>query len=202
MNRPEILHSVVDALQNLQGSPVENALAERLLQPDGDIAIRELGLESLDAVEWCMEIEVRTGVDIDPATYSALERLSDLVTAIEARTATAKPAAPPVAAPGAPSPLSLSQERVWTYAQDPAVAARYVATRLTRLAGPLDVELVRDCIARLVARHDTLRTVFPLVDGKPVQVARPAGPLECPIHELPAGADPAAEAMQIARPMA
>lgn len=195
---------VVDALKALQGQPVRTDLADGLLEPANDMPIADLGLESLDVVEWCMEIETRTGVEVDPADFVGLEMVSEIIAKVSDRLAGAKT---PIAADASKAhaetaPLSFSQERMWTFCQDPTAAVKYVGTMRTKLGGPLDVRLLIDCITRLVARHAVLRTAFPLADGKPMQFINAASPVECEVHDLPAGADPVSEATRIVRSLA
>ena len=70
-------------------------------------------------------------------------------------------------------PLSLAQERLWFIDRlDPGSAA-YNMVGLARLAGALDVEVLRASFCEIVRRHEVLRTTFPEVDGKPVQRISP-----------------------------
>ncbi|TDC90752.1 amino acid adenylation domain-containing protein [Nonomuraea deserti] len=72
-------------------------------------------------------------------------------------------------------PLSPAQERLWfLHRLDPGDAS-YNMYIVRRLQGPLDEEVLRRALTGLVARHESLRTRFPEVDGRPVAVVeRPA----------------------------
>ncbi|MFS2056398.1 condensation domain-containing protein, partial [Variovorax sp. CT11-76] len=57
-------------------------------------------------------------------------------------------------------PLSHAQQRLWFLWQfDPTSSAHHVPGAL-RLRGPLDTAAVRASFEALVARHESLRTVF------------------------------------------
>ncbi|MEU4704235.1 amino acid adenylation domain-containing protein [Nonomuraea dietziae] len=78
---------------------------------------------------------------------------------------------------GAAVPLSRSQERLWfLHRLDPGDAA-YNMWIVRRLRGPLDVAALRLAVDALAARHESLRTRFPEVDGAPVVVVEPPGPV-------------------------
>ncbi|MFF3442918.1 amino acid adenylation domain-containing protein [Streptosporangium sp. NPDC002721] len=79
---------------------------------------------------------------------------------------------------GAPAPLSPSQERLWLmHRLDPDDAAYNMFT-VWRLRGDLDVAALEHAFRDLAARHETLRTRYPEVDGGPVAITDPAtGPL-------------------------
>ncbi|WP_425454130.1 amino acid adenylation domain-containing protein [Nocardia tenerifensis] len=71
-------------------------------------------------------------------------------------------------------PLSLAQQRMWFLNQfDTASAANNIPFAI-RLTGALDVSALRAAVADLVERHETLRTVYPAVDGTGYQVVLPA----------------------------
>jgi amino acid adenylation domain-containing protein len=71
---------------------------------------------------------------------------------------------------GSPLPLSFAQERLWFLDQlTPGDAALNIPVALN-LFGTLDVTRLETALARIVARHATLRTTFALVNGQPVQV--------------------------------
>jgi non-ribosomal peptide synthetase component F/thioesterase domain-containing protein len=53
-----------------------------------------------------------------------------------------------------------------------------------RLQGTLDPALVERSFNEIVRRHETLRTVFTLVDGKPAQVIKPSLPIKVPVADL------------------
>ena len=88
-----------------------------------------------------------------------------------------------------PAPLSYQQEQLWFMDRlVPGLAAYNVPLSL-RLTGRLDVDQVRAALATVVNRHDTLRTTITVRDGAPVQVVAPAGPVDLPVTDVPAGTD-------------
>ena len=82
-------------------------------------------------------------------------------------------------------PLSFSQERMWFLNQlDPGTSA-YNLPQAVRLRGRLDVDRCSArCFTELVRRHETLRTVFAEVDGRPVQVIQPPAPIALEVVDL------------------
>ncbi|AYG80698.1 Linear gramicidin synthase subunit D [Streptomyces hundungensis] len=78
-------------------------------------------------------------------------------------------------ADGEPLPVSFTQTRLWFLNRlDPDSAAENVSF-VARLSGPLDVVALDAALGDVVARHESLRTVFPEVDGEPRQVVLDAG---------------------------
>src|SRR6202035_342361 len=71
-------------------------------------------------------------------------------------------------------PLSHAQQRLWFMEQLEGGASCTVPLAL-RLEGPLDVGALRAALAGVVARHEALRTCFPVVEGSAVQSIRPSG---------------------------
>jgi len=67
-------------------------------------------------------------------------------------------------------PLSFSQQRMWFLDRLEGPSATYNMPAALRLRGPLDLEAVARSVARLVDRHEALRTVFPDISGKPIAV--------------------------------
>ena len=70
---------VIDALHKAIGVRDNSGLAARLADPSADIAVDELGLDSLTAIEWCMEIEQATGLELDPEVLGRVRTLAGLV---------------------------------------------------------------------------------------------------------------------------
>ncbi|WSY60036.1 amino acid adenylation domain-containing protein [Nocardia sp. NBC_00881] len=67
-------------------------------------------------------------------------------------------------------PLSLAQQRMWFLNQFDTASTAYNLPIAVRLTGLLDVSALRAAIEDLVGRHEILRTVYPVVEGEPVQV--------------------------------
>ncbi|MFI8166256.1 MupA/Atu3671 family FMN-dependent luciferase-like monooxygenase [Streptomyces sp. NPDC085931] len=85
--------------------------------------------------------------------------------------------APAPAGPAAPAdaPLTPGQERIWFLERLLPGRTAYNEVKAIRLAGPLDVPALRAALRALVARHESLRTVFEDRAGEPRQVVRAAG---------------------------
>ncbi|SFH03863.1 amino acid adenylation domain-containing protein, partial [Duganella sp. CF458] len=74
-----------------------------------------------------------------------------------------------------PIPLSFAQQRLWFLDQlDRSASAAYHMPVALRLRGQLDVSALKAALDAVVARHDSLRTVFMLEDGQPVQRVAPS----------------------------
>ncbi|OZC99285.1 hypothetical protein CH275_22595 [Rhodococcus sp. 06-235-1A] len=88
-------------------------------------------------------------------------------------------------------PLSPAQQRMWFLNRFDPTTAVYNLPFSVRLTGPLDVVALSAAFADVVDRHETLRTVYPEVDGSPEQVVLTAArtpatilPIRIDRHEL------------------
>ncbi|WP_228989080.1 non-ribosomal peptide synthetase [Streptomyces sp. DH8] len=81
-------------------------------------------------------------------------------------------------------PVSSAQRRLWFEDQLKPGRTDYTVAWPMRLTGGLDVAALHTALTALVARHEVLRTRFVAVDGEPVQVIGPPGPLACPLTDL------------------
>ncbi|QRK05609.1 amino acid adenylation domain-containing protein [Archangium violaceum] len=66
-------------------------------------------------------------------------------------------------------PLSFAQQRLWFIDQLAPGSHTYNVPFFARLKGPLDVSVLERSLAELIRRHESLRTTFTVVNGRPVQ---------------------------------
>ncbi|MES1244615.1 MAG: amino acid adenylation domain-containing protein, partial [Acidobacteriota bacterium] len=93
-----------------------------------------------------------------------------------------------------PLELSFAQQRLWFIEQLEPGGFAYNLTSPLRVNGALDVDLLSRCLTDVVRRHETLRTRFSILDGRPVQMIDPPAPQGVPVVDLAGLPRDAAEA--------
>jgi amino acid adenylation domain-containing protein len=88
-----------------------------------------------------------------------------------------------------PAELSFSQERLWFLDQIEQGGAAYVMALALEMRGALDVTALERALATLVRRHESLRTVFADVEGRPLQVVSEPAAWTLPVAEVSGEAD-------------
>ncbi|WP_448324076.1 amino acid adenylation domain-containing protein, partial [Streptomyces sp. DSM 41493] len=131
-----------------------------------DDSFFDLGGHSLLATRLISRVRTLLGAELsihdlfrDPTVAGVAERLD---AASEARMALTVRTRPEVL------PLSSAQHRLW-FLERFEKQATYQVPLAFRLCGPVDVDALRTAIGDVAGRHETLRTVFPAVDGQPQQ---------------------------------
>ncbi|MEV6823927.1 amino acid adenylation domain-containing protein [Amycolatopsis sp. NPDC051102] len=87
-------------------------------------------------------------------------------------------------------PATAAQRRIWLLHQLAPDSSRYTMPAALRLHGELDVPALQRALTAVATRHEALRTVFPAVDGVPVQRVHAEASLRLEIRE-PNGVTPA-----------
>lgn len=148
----------------------------------------DLGGHSLHAVRVVSRLERAFATRIGLAQFYALGTVAALAGWLEAHPAAGERAAlPPIPRLPAPDdagdvPLSHSQYRVWLLSRLGAAEAAYNQCAAWRLCGPLDVAALARAVDCVVARHEALRTVFPLAAEGPRQKVLDHVPLRLEIE--------------------
>ena len=93
--------------------------------------------------------------------------------------------------------LSYAQRRLWILDQLEDFKLAYNMTDAYVFEGSVDEVLFRKSLQVIIDRHESLRTVFNIVDGKPVQIIGPSYPADLYTADLRNEADPEARAKEL-----
>ncbi|MDG4857632.1 amino acid adenylation domain-containing protein [Streptomyces sp. T-3] len=126
-----------------------------------------LGGHSLLAIRLVSRLRSALHTEIDMRTIFEAPTPAELA----ARIPQARPGRKPLTARPRPEllPLSFSQLRFWFHGELAGHDKAHTITTALRLTGHLDTTALRAALQDVMTRHESLRTVFPVADGKPRQ---------------------------------
>ncbi|WP_062900145.1 amino acid adenylation domain-containing protein [Mycobacterium avium] len=137
-----------------------------------DDSFFDLGGDSLLAMRVIAAIETTLNADLSVRAVFEAPTVSQLAL----RVGSDRGRREPLVAVERPAvvPLSFAQQRLWFIDQLQGPSPIYNMAAALRLTGRLNADALGTALADVVARQESLRTVFPAVDGIPEQVVIPA----------------------------
>ncbi|MBV8786757.1 MAG: amino acid adenylation domain-containing protein, partial [Mycobacterium sp.] len=137
-----------------------------------DDSFFDLGGDSLSAMRLVAAINTELDTNLSVRTVFEAPTIAALVTHLGEGVSPLAPLVP-VERP-AVVPLSFAQSRLWFIDQLQGPSPVYNMAAALRIDGPLDTEAMGAALADVVGRHESLRTLFPALDGAPRQLVVPA----------------------------
>ncbi|MEW2163788.1 amino acid adenylation domain-containing protein [Streptomyces sp. NPDC007084] len=147
-----------------------------------------LGGYSLLATRLISRIRTVLGVEVGIRALFGNPTVAQLAAHLRAEN-TSRPRPAAVAVRPEPMPLSYAQQRLWFLREWEEGGSTYNIPLAVRLRGQVDRDALQAALDDVVLRHESLRTLFPAVDGQPRQLVTtgarvPLSASVCPPVEL------------------
>ncbi|MEU6074077.1 amino acid adenylation domain-containing protein [Micromonospora sp. NPDC047074] len=181
------LPPATDTEQAVAGIWADLLGVERIARDDNFFT---LGGHSLLAIRGVLRLRRALDVELTVGHLFTAPTVAELAALIDGTRPGAGPADEPAGAAIRPVardgalPLSLGQRRMWFLDQLEPGSLEYLIPISMRLTGPFDVTVFRRALDEVVDRHEILRTRYHSVDGEPVQVVDPPGPVGWELIDL------------------
>ena len=170
------------AVDNSELTETEKRIAKIWKDVLGEVAIEaetnffDVGGHSLAATETVNKLEREFEIEIELREIFENSRLDELSAKIRHLTEEGKTSGGKILKRKRDEQgeiLSYSQQRLWFIDKLQPGSPLYNIPAAIRLRGTLQVEILEKCLTEIVRRHESLRTVFIDIDGKPKQVIKP-----------------------------
>jgi amino acid adenylation domain-containing protein len=147
----------------------------------------ELGGHSLLATQVVTRLRESLRAEVSLRQFFESPVIAELASLIEPLMAGGGTPSPMLRVPrGRALPLSFAQQRLWFLDQFEPGNPIYNVPIVLRLRGPLDLSALERTLNEVVRRHESLRTVFRMERGEPMQVILPKQPIAVPVLNLAA----------------
>ncbi|MFI9626620.1 amino acid adenylation domain-containing protein [Streptomyces sp. NPDC052042] len=136
----------------------------------------DLGGDSVLSIRVISRIRTRLGRHVSPRQLFDTPTVAALASALDVGDTPPDRGRPGPVRTGrsGPSPLSSAQERLWFLHQFDPSNVEYNLVTAMRLRGSLDTDALCAALARIIERHEPLRTLYTTVEGRAMQFVQPA----------------------------
>lgn len=179
LNRQVLLAAAAEQRQPLLIAYLQQQVAQMLKaipsQVNCDRPLSTFGLDSLMVLDLKNRVEVDLGIVVPVMDFFQSASIAQLTTQVLEQLTDAVPTGPALhrISRHQQLPLGLAQERLWFLNQLEPGNPFYNVAIAVRLTGQLNIVTLERSLNEVIRRHEALRTSFPDVAGRPIQVIHP-----------------------------
>ncbi|MEL6605585.1 MAG: amino acid adenylation domain-containing protein, partial [Cyanobacteria bacterium J06614_10] len=152
----------------------------------------ELGGHSLLAMQLVSQIQQHFQVQLPLAALfqsPSASAIAALITDAQTNESPVTLAEIPVADRTQPLPVTIAQQRIWLLEQMEDMDGAYNMPICLQVQGEFKADVLNQCIAFMMERHESLRTTFRMIDEQPVQIVHESLPAQVEYEILEGSAD-------------